>query len=117
MGVVRIVSYGLVWAVLVASCGAPGLSEDRVVATALQSLEGQATVVSVRSGSLGDFTDMTGLRGERADRQVWSVIVIGSFPGECVRNAAGQEVCPRPASRKQILLDFQTGALVLAESI
>jgi hypothetical protein len=113
VGVARLSVALVLLAMIAGACGPGGISRDRAIQLALEYAEGPVVVVSAESGPLGRFTDAQTLPSEHADRQVWAVVLSGNFAGECVLNAAGQSVCPPVSARKLVLLDFQSGGLVL----
>lgn len=106
----------IVLGTIVVACGLGGISRDRAIQLALDTAEGQVVVLSAESGPLDHFTDVRALPDEPADRMVWAVLLSGGFAGECVLNAAGEEVCPPGSTRKMVLLDYDDGELVLTES-
>lgn len=98
---------------LSSGCVSPGLNRDEAAELAVDAAGSGSTVVSVELGRLSDFVDRRNLPGFGGDRGVWAVVVTGEFPGECVVTATGDSRCPPVADSALVVLDHQTGELLL----
>ena len=98
------------------ACGFSGVTRDEAARLAVQAAGPDSSVSSAQQGRLGDFVDARTLPEIPRDRGVWAVVVAGEFPGECVITATGETRCPRTAQTALVLLDDQTGELLLLEA-
>ena len=102
-------------AAVLAACAVGALSRDQAVATVLESEAAATEVLWVETGPLGRFAGDHTLPEERRDRQVWAVMLKGSFPGSCVINQVGKSICPPNGTQKLVVLDHRTGEFLYAE--
>jgi hypothetical protein len=101
--------------VAVVACDGAGVSRERAVAIAVSAGADSTTtptVVWAELGPLARFTDAA-LVAQAGDRQVWAVLLQGSFEGECVVRQDGSHSCPPLRSNKLILLDAASGEFIL----
>lgn len=97
------------------ACLFAGVSRDEAVRLALQAAGPDSTVSSVEHGLLGQFVDTRTLPDIPRDRGVWAVVLTGEFPGECVVGPTGESRCPPSAQTALVVLDDQTGEVLLVE--
>ena len=116
VGHVRVPLIIALLAAAAATCALGGLPRDRAIELALGSSSAAADAAWAESGPLGRFADARTLPDERRDRQVWAVMLRGSFPGSCVLNAAGESVCPPDASGMLVVIDYHTGEFIFSET-
>jgi hypothetical protein len=93
-----------------------GVSRDEAIGLALEGAPEDAQVVTVERAELGMIVDANLLPDEPRDRVVWILELSGTFAGECVVNADGESICPPDAESQLVVLDAQTGELLITES-
>jgi len=112
-----IATVGMALLILVGVGCAGGIGRERAIEIARREAGAVATtVVRVERGPPGQFADVGALPEVPRDREVWSIVLRGSFPGECVLNEAGESVCPPAETSKLVVIDAQTGAFIFSES-
>jgi hypothetical protein len=111
-----VVAAALAASLVLAAC-AGGISREQAIEIARAEGGGQdATVLRAERGPLLRFAlGHTTVDGP-ADREAWAITLGGSFAGECVLDANGQESCPPVATSKLVVLDAATGAFIFSES-
>jgi len=98
------------------ACMFSGLGEDDAARIAVEAAGPGSTVSSAEHGQLGDFIDPPTLPDVSRAHGVWAIVIAGEFPGECVISATGESRCPPPFQSALVLLDDQTGRLLLLEA-
>lgn len=93
-----------------------GISRERAIELASAGAPDDARLVSAEIGQLGAFADANTLPGEPRDREVWAIVLSGTFPGECVVTASGGSACPPEAESQLVVLDALTGELLYTTS-
>lgn len=93
-----------------------GIGRERAIELASAGAPDDARVLSAEIGQLGAFADANTPPGEARDRQVWAIVLTGTFPGECVATESGDSACPPVAETRLVVLDAETGELLYATS-
>jgi hypothetical protein len=109
------VGWALLLLIVVACGGGIGREEAKQIALREGGADG-ATVLRADRGPLLRFTMGRTTADGPPEREAWAITLSGSFPGECVPNAAGESVCPPVATTKLIVIDARTGAFIFSES-
>jgi hypothetical protein len=107
----RLASLGLI----LTACVPSGVSRDEATNLAVEAAGPGSSVSSAEQGALGEFVDPRTVPELRRDRGVWAIALAGDFPGECVTTATGVSQCPPVANTALVVLDDQTGEILLIE--
>ncbi|HUZ70504.1 MAG TPA: hypothetical protein VMU65_12425 [Candidatus Saccharimonadales bacterium] len=120
MGVRTVIVVAAMAACLVAACAGPatGRTQQQAVSVAkpiAQGMSGHAVVfVSATSGRFGGFDPSVGASVSSPNRQVWAVVFRGTFQGSCGPATPAPHACPAPNTTIRVILDYTTGAFIMA---
>lgn len=113
----------LAMVLIVLACGAsPSASslpasaisrEDAILIAQSHLPSAEVSLVSAKLGQLADFAP-TSVPSLPRDTPVWAIVFAGTFPGECVAAASGEQ-CPSAFSSVLVVLDAAQGVFVKAE--
>jgi hypothetical protein len=122
MSMRQVIALTAMSACLVAACAgsATGRSQQQAVSVAkpiAQGMSGTPVVfVSATSGRFGGFAPSVGASVSSPNRQVWTVVFGGTFQGSCGPATPTPHACPPPNTTLRVILDYTTGAFIMAET-
>ena len=102
--------------VLVAGCWRTGITKQQAIDSAKSHMEGEAIVLSVVDGPIGELAP-TGLKVDDPSMRVWAVTLRGTFITDCKVEALGVVKCPPEPKLGLILLDYADGGFVASSVI
>lgn len=120
MSMRQVIALAAMNACVIAACAGSGTGRTQQQAVSVAKPIAQAmsstpvVFASATSGSFGSFEPNVGASVSEPDREVWTIVLQGTFHGSCGPAAPTPRACPPPNTTVRVILDYTTGAFIMA---